>query len=66
MSSESVKVAGSLGIRYSNVDAQKLTGATYTPNHLAFFVAQNILEVAELPVDGPIRVLDPAVGDGAL
>ena len=52
--------------RYSNVDRQKTDGATYTPSALAKFVAEQILRVAELPARGKIRVLDPAVGDGAL
>lgn len=54
------------GPRYSNEDAQKTSGATYTPFGLATFVAQQMLQLAELPKRGPIRVLDPAVGDGAL
>lgn len=52
--------------RYSDVDRQKAEGATYTPAGLAEFVAQQMLRVADLPKRGPIRVLDPAVGDGAL
>lgn len=52
--------------RYSNEDAQKSSGATYTPVGFATFVAQQMLRVAELPKSGSIRVLDPAVGDGAL
>lgn len=55
-----------LGRRYSNVDAPKLSGATYTPFDFATFVAKRMLQVAELPKRGVIRVLDPAVGDGAL
>lgn len=52
--------------RYSNEDARKSSGATYTPIGFANFVAQQMLRVAELPKSGSIRVLDPAVGDGAL
>lgn len=52
--------------RYSDVDQQKSDGATYTPMILARFVAEQMLRVAELPVRGKVRVLDPAVGDGAL
>jgi adenine-specific DNA-methyltransferase len=52
--------------RYSRVDRQKSDGATYTPVALAKFVAGQILRVAELPKNGKIRVLDPAVGDGEL
>lgn len=54
------------GPRYSNVDVQKASGATYTPFGFATFVAKQMLRVAELPKRGTIRVLDPAVGDGAL
>ncbi len=52
--------------RYSNVDAQKLAGATYTPAAFATFVARQILAICSLPSEGAIRILDPAVGDGAL
>lgn len=52
--------------RYSNEDAQKIAGATYTPFGFANFVARQMLQVADLPARGTIRVLDPAVGDGAL
>lgn len=66
MSSLLESVTPELSARYSNVEAHKLNGATYTPPDLATFVAENILEAAELPRTGVIRVLDPAVGDGAL
>lgn len=52
--------------RYSNEDDQKVSGATYTPFGFATFVAKQMLQVAGLPAQGTIRVLDPAVGDGAL
>jgi hypothetical protein len=52
--------------RYSEVDAQKSSGATYTPPDLAAFVADQMVAVAQLRTEGKIRVLDPAVGDGAL
>jgi adenine-specific DNA-methyltransferase len=52
--------------RYSDVDRQKADGATYTPAGLAEFVAQQMVRVADLPKHGTIRMLDPAVGDGAL
>jgi len=66
MSSEFDTIGVDAGPRYSNVDAQKSSGATYTPFGFATFVAKKILQVAELPKHGAIRVLDPAVGDGAL
>jgi len=52
--------------RYKYVTEEKAGGATYTPKELADFVASNIVQAADLPVDRPIRVLDPAVGEGEL
>lgn len=52
--------------RYSEVHHQKSSGSTYTPAAFAAFVADQIVKAAELPKRGKIRVLDPAVGDGAL
>lgn len=52
--------------RYSNVAARKLSGSTYTPRELAAFVAEQMLQVATLHPHCTLRVLDPAVGDGAL
>ena len=52
--------------RYSEVHRQKSDGATYTPIAFARFVAEQMLQVADLPKNGKIRVLDPACGDGAL
>lgn len=52
--------------RYSEVEQQKSSGATYTPMDFAAFVADEMIKVADLPKRGKIRVLDPACGDGAL
>ena len=53
--------------RYEIVTEEKAGGATYTPKNLADFVAQQIIQTARhFPADRPLRVLDPAVGDGAL
>lgn len=52
--------------RYSDVDRQKSDGVTYTPIAFARFVAEQMLQAAELPKSGKIRVLDPACGDGVL
>ncbi len=52
--------------RYSKVEQQKSSGATYTPLDFAAFVADKIVKAANLPRIGNIRVLDPACGDGAL
>ncbi|MDP2793148.1 MAG: N-6 DNA methylase [Sulfurisoma sp.] len=52
--------------RYSEVGQQKSSGSTYTPVDFAAFVADQIVQAADLPKSGKIRVLDPACGDGAL
>jgi hypothetical protein len=53
--------------RYHIITEEKAGGATYTPTILADFVAKQIVEIAgRLPVDRPIRVLDPAIGNGEL
>jgi len=52
--------------RYSAVGQQKSSGATYTPADFGAFVAEQMVQVADLPKQGKIRVLDPACGDGAL
>lgn len=53
--------------RYGDVTEEKGEGATYTPLLLARFVAAKLVEAADLGQPGAaLRVLDPAVGDGAL
>jgi len=52
--------------RYSEVVQQKSSGSTYTPLDFAAFVADQIVQVTDLPKSGKIRLLDPACGDGAL
>jgi len=49
-----------------NTAERKLHGAHYTPAALAAFVAEQILESCDLTSGAPIRVLDPAAGDGSL
>lgn len=44
----------------------KAGGVTYTPRVLADFVSQCIVSTADVPAKRPVRVLDPAVGDGEL
>ena len=54
-------------MRYKVVSQEKADGATYTPQLLADFVAsQIVLHTSVTTDDGPVRVLDPAVGDGEL
>lgn len=53
--------------RYDLVTAEKAGGATYTPSALADFVAQRIVDAANLPKRGKaLDILDPAVGEGEL
>jgi len=53
------------GSRYSDVTAGKSGGATYTPEILADFVAEQVVKAAEnLPIDRPLRIRDPAIGHG--
>jgi adenine-specific DNA-methyltransferase len=55
-----------LTARYQNTGSKKSEGATFTPSILADFVASQILDTFKPGLDGPIRLLDPAVGDGEL
>lgn len=52
--------------RYSKVGQEKSTGSTYTPADFAAFVADQMVQAADFPKSGKIRLLDPACGDGAL
>jgi len=52
--------------RYKNAGIKKSEGATFTPSILADFVASQILATFKPENNGPIRLLDPAVGDGEL
>lgn len=53
--------------RFAIVSDEKLEGATYTPTTLANFVARKITEIFnDFSSDRPLRILDPAVGDGEL
>ena len=53
--------------RYEIVPEEKAGGATYTPKNLSDFVAQQIVSALEArKLRHPLRVLDPAVGDGML
>lgn len=53
--------------RYAKVSDEKAEGATYTPKVLADFVAKQIVQsIKNIPCDRPLRILDPAIGDGQL
>lgn len=53
--------------RYGAVLKEKATGETYTPKALSDFVAQNIVQtLIGFPIGRPLRILDPAMGEGEL
>lgn len=52
--------------RYKYVTEEKADGATFTPRGLAGFVARQIASLLTARPDRPLRILDPAVGEGAL
>jgi len=53
--------------RYEVVPEEKSGGATYTPKNLSDFVAEQIIACVDSnKLKQPLRVLDPAVGDGML
>ncbi len=53
--------------RYKIVTDEKAGGATYTPPILSDFVARQIVKLAGPTLHArPLRILDPAIGDGEL
>jgi Type I restriction-modification system methyltransferase subunit len=52
--------------RYKGVSAAKAEGVTYTPENLANFVAAQISKHLPADLSTPLKVLDPAMGEGAL
>lgn len=62
----STTTANSSGHRYKYVTEEKAGGATFTPKKLADFVARQIVANLNAPVNEVVRVIDPAVGEGAL
>ena len=53
--------------RHKLVTEKKAGGVTYTPKLLADFVARQIVETTRrFSTNIPVRILDPAVGDGEL
>jgi hypothetical protein len=53
-------------VRFQYVTEEKADGVTFTPKVLADFVARQIGSTLQVPTNRPVRVLDPAVGEGAL
>lgn len=61
------RISNTMGSRYKSVAGQKAEGATYTPRALANFVGSQIARNSDATsLHKPIRILDPAVGDGEL
>jgi adenine-specific DNA-methyltransferase len=52
--------------RYTYANAEKASGATYTPTNLADFVAEKIVEGLVIEGDRILHLLDPAIGAGEL
>ncbi len=52
--------------RYDGVTTEKASGATYTPPELAEFVAAEMMREWDGDSGKPLKVLDPAVGEGEL
>ena len=53
--------------RYRIVTKEKAGGVNYTPKILADFVARQVIKAAgQLPTSRPLRILDPAIGEGEL
>lgn len=55
-----------IATRYDLVTETKASGATYTPSELADFVASEMLREWDGSAEEPLKVLDPAVGEGEL
>ncbi|HXX22427.1 MAG TPA: N-6 DNA methylase [Terriglobia bacterium] len=52
--------------RYKYVGEEKAGGVTFTPTGLASFVARQIVSNLNSPKREPLRIIDPAVGEGTL
>lgn len=57
---------GRFSLRYKDVTEEKADGATFTPPNLADFVARQIVDGMNGELQKPLRILDPAVGEGSL
>lgn len=53
--------------RFAEVSERKASGATYTPPDIAAYLSAQLLDVARPILErDTIKILDPAIGDGAL
>jgi adenine-specific DNA-methyltransferase len=52
--------------RYDDITVEKASGATYTPSELADFVAAEMIKEWDGGNKEPLKILDPAVGEGEL
>lgn len=66
MNSNLQALARENAIQHHSWDELKTEGAHYTPEHLARFVAQQIANRLTNESSSPLRILDPATGDGEL
>ena len=53
-------------MRYQTENDIKKDGQTFTPHNLANFVAERLLKNSKIKPDAPLKILEPAVGDGEL
>lgn len=51
-------------MRYKNIDKNKANGIVYTPKDMSDFLADEMIRYKN--IDGKIRILDPAIGNGQL
>lgn len=59
-------IARENAIQHHTWEELKTEGAHYTPDHLAGFVARQLTGLLKSRRRAPLRILDPATGDGAL
>lgn len=59
-------IARENAIQHHSSEELKTEGAHYTPDHLAAFVARQLTGLLAGNCKAPLRILDPATGDGAL
>lgn len=52
--------------RYSEMSIEKQNGIVYTPKSMAQYLATQMISFYKGNIDGNLKVLDPAIGDGEL